>query len=63
MKYFYLLVFILFFSACSNKQDIAIKTNGVAVQKQESVEDLTLIPQEPNYFAVDLKSSYIGNIE
>jgi hypothetical protein len=63
LKYFYLLVFILFFSACSNKQDIAIKTNGVVVKKQESVEDLTLIPQEPNYFAVDLKSSYIGNIE
>ena len=53
----------MFFSACSNKEQVTVKTNEVQVQEQEIVEDLSLIPQDPAYFATDVNNSYIGDID
>lgn len=60
MNYLYLLIFVLLFSACSQKGQVAHEV----VNKQERVQDLIEIPQDPSYYASKLDDNrYISDIE
>lgn len=60
LRYIFLSIIILFFSACSNKELMSEKELG---DMQEQIDDLVNIPQDSAYFAVNLQEKNISDLD